>query len=144
MTKEKQDLIDYLVENISTENYDQLCEIYRKENKKEITRTDIVKNYIKDFLSDLENYDISLDKENWNEDNANEIISEITDNDVHIYYSDLWDYAPVFQWDIEEAIREYGFPEDNSIIKILQQGEYFFYKNLYSEFTSLISNFFQK
>lgn len=57
-----------------------------------------------------------------------DIISEIADNEVPIYYSDIWEEAKENQEYIEEALLEFGTPTDNrgqaDLMRIFQQGLY--------------------
>ena len=56
-----------------------------------------------------------------------DIISEIADNNVDIYTSDLLDWLRYNYSIVEDANREYGTPDD--IIKQCQQGQYYKYNN---------------
>lgn len=59
-----------------------------------------------------------------------DIITEIADNNVDIYYSDLFEWAKHNFEIIEEANEEFGAPND--IIKQIQQGEFLaFERELY-------------
>lgn len=57
-----------------------------------------------------------------------DIITEIADNQVPIYYSDIWEQAKDNIEEIEEALEEFGTPTDSNgnadLIKIFQQGIY--------------------
>lgn len=68
-----------------------------------------------------------------------DIITEIADNNVPIYTSEIWEQAKECQEDIEEALQEFGTPTDSrgcpDLIKIFQQGlcyknEHEIYENL--------------
>lgn len=58
-----------------------------------------------------------------------DIITEIADNKVDIYTSDLLEWAKGNYSDIEEALDEFGTPTDDSgkadFLKIIQQGQYY-------------------
>lgn len=59
-----------------------------------------------------------------------DIISKISDSDVDIYYSDLFEWAKDNWSYIDDACREFGMPDSkdsNIIIKLIQMGQY--YKN---------------
>lgn len=60
-----------------------------------------------------------------------DIITEIADNKVPIYYNDIWEEAKNNQEYIEEALQEFGTPTDENgkvdLMRIFQQGLY--YKN---------------
>lgn len=57
-----------------------------------------------------------------------DIISEIADNQVPIYYSDIWEEAKENQEYIEEGLSEFGTPTDSrgqaDLMRIFQQGLY--------------------
>lgn len=58
-----------------------------------------------------------------------DIITEIADNKVDIYTSDLLEWAKGNYSDIEEALDEFGTPTDSNgkadFLKIIQQGQYY-------------------
>lgn len=58
-----------------------------------------------------------------------DIITEIADNEVDIYTSDLLEWAKGNYSDIEEALDELGTPTDSNgkadFLKIIQQGQYY-------------------
>lgn len=57
-----------------------------------------------------------------------DIISEIADNQVPIYYSDIWEEAKENQEYIEEGLLQFGTPTDSrgqaDLMRIFQQGLY--------------------
>lgn len=54
-----------------------------------------------------------------------DIITEIADNNVPIYYSDIWEQAKENQEYIEEALTEFGTSTDSTdLMRIFQQGIY--------------------
>lgn len=68
-----------------------------------------------------------------------DIINEIADNNIAIYYSDIFEWAKSNVGYIEEALNEFGTPQDINgkvdFIRIIQQGQYYaneqdLYKNL--------------
>lgn len=69
-----------------------------------------------------------------------DIISEIADNNVDIYYNDLFEWAKNNTSWIEEANEELGTPTD--ITKQIQQGQYIAYtQELYDNFDDMIQLF---
>lgn len=69
-----------------------------------------------------------------------DIISEIADNHIDIYYNDLFDWAKGNTSWIEEANEELGTPND--IIEQIQQGQYIAYtQELYDNFNDMIQLF---
>ena len=57
------------------------------------------------------------------------IINEIADNNIAIYYSDIFEWAKNNIGYIEEALNELGTPQDSNgkadFIRIIQQGQYY-------------------
>ena len=66
-----------------------------------------------------------------------DIITEASDYKVDIYTSDLLDFAKENYEYIEYALDEFGTPKNSSgnadFIKILQQGEFYYYNELFYE-----------
>lgn len=59
------------------------------------------------------------------ENYINEIISEIANSYVSVYYVDLIEWLK-YNWEyVNEANKEFGVPEDGDIIKQVQQAQYF-------------------
>lgn len=58
-----------------------------------------------------------------------DIITEITDNHVAIYYNEIFEWAKNNVGYIEEALDEFGTPKDSNgktdFIRIIQQGQYY-------------------
>lgn len=74
-----------------------------------------------------------------------DIITEIADNHVDIYYSNLFKWATDNYAYIEEAEDEFGQPTDErgkfDIIKLIQQGQYYAYEQeLYENFRDIVLN----
>lgn len=64
-----------------------------------------------------------------------DMISEVADNFVDIYNSDLLDWAKNNYEYIEEALDEFGTPTDSNgradFIKMISQGEFLYYERLF-------------
>lgn len=64
-----------------------------------------------------------------------DMISEVADNFVDIYNSDLLDWVKNNYEYIEEALDEFGTPQDSNgradFIKMIQQGQYLYYERLF-------------
>lgn len=54
-------------------------------------------------------------------------IAECADNQVDIYYSDLWDWANGNEGYIDDAIDEFGWNKEKGIIGAIQMGQYKMY-----------------
>ena len=58
-----------------------------------------------------------------------DIITEIADNNIAIYYSEIFEWAKSNIGYIEEALNEFGTPQDSNgnadFIRIIQQGQYY-------------------
>lgn len=66
-----------------------------------------------------------------------DIISEIADNHVNIYYNDLFEWAKHNFSIIEEANEEFGTPND--MTKQIQQGQYYYNeRNLYENLKDIV------
>ena len=74
-----------------------------------------------------------------------DILTEIADNHVDIYYSDLFEWAKGNTTYIEEALDELGTPQYNGhtdFIGIIQQGQYYAYEQeLYENLEDIIKFF---
>lgn len=69
-----------------------------------------------------------------------DVISEIGDSNIDIYYYDLFEWAKNNFSIIEEANEEFGC--DNDITKQIQQGQYLYYTNdLYDNLEDIIKNY---
>ena len=74
-----------------------------------------------------------------------DVITEIADNDVDIYYSDLFEWAADNWSYIDDACQEFGMPscnDTNIIIKLIQQGQFYYNEQLlYEDLDSMLLNF---
>ena len=74
-----------------------------------------------------------------------DVITEIADNDVDIYYSDLFEWAKDNWSYIDDACQEFGMPscnDTNIIIKLIQQGQFYYNEQLlYEDLDSMLLNF---
>lgn len=95
-------------------------------NKMDYTRTlESIEN-IKNNL-DLGDYgDFFLDYDNGY---ICDIVSEIADNNICIYNNDIWNWARGNDSYIEEAMQEFGVPQDSrglpDLMRIFQQGQFY-------------------
>lgn len=66
-----------------------------------------------------------------------DMISEVADSFIDIYASDLLDWAKNNYDYIEDALNEFGTPQDSKgradFLQIIRQGEYYYYDNLFYE-----------
>lgn len=86
---------------------------------------------IEDLKNDLYLGDLGEYFRDYNNGYICDIITEIADNNVPIYYCDIWEQAKDNQEYIEEALQEFGTPTNSNgnadLMRIFQQGIY--YKN---------------
>lgn len=69
-----------------------------------------------------------------------DIITEIADNHIDIYTSDLFDWAKNYFCYIEEANTELGTPKD--ILQQIQQGQFYYYEqNIYNNLEDIMLNY---
>ena len=60
-----------------------------------------------------------------------DIITEICDNNVDIYNSDLWEWAKDNEYYIEQAINEFGIDSNNfDLMQLFRQGQYYYYEEI--------------
>ena len=72
-------------------------------------------------------------------------IRYIADENVDIYYSDLFEWAKYNYDYINEANEEFGMPEDGDIIKQIQQGQYYaIEQEIYEDLQDCIKNYAYK
>ena len=58
-----------------------------------------------------------------------DIITEVCDNNVDIYNSDLWDWAKDNEYYIEQAINEFGIDSNNfDLMGLFREGQYIYYQ----------------
>ena len=81
---------------------------------------------IKNLMSELCTGDFGERFCDYDKGDIGDIISEIADSEVDIYYSDLLDWAKGNVNYIEEATAEFGHP--GSFFKELQQGQFYAYE----------------
>lgn len=75
-----------------------------------------------------------------------DVISEIADNNIDIYYNDLFEWLKDNYGYIEEALAEFGTPTNYNghvdFIKIIQQGQYLAYEQeLYENLKDILKFF---
>ena len=91
-------------------------------NFMENVRIDELKNDL--CIGDLGEYFCDYDN-----GDVGDIITEIADAHIAIYYSDIFEWAKNNVGYIEKALREFGTPQDSNgnadFIKIIQQGQYY-------------------
>ena len=99
---------------------------------------DEIKNLnIGDYGDRLENYDGS--------DYIGDAITEVADESVDIYYSDLFEWAKKNYDYINEANEEFGIPRDGDIIKQIQQGQFYaIEQEIYEDLQDCIKNYAYK
>lgn len=158
-------LLDYLVNATNVDYYDIINKLHQnwvdeqkkdKKEVKELTRDEIVKNKINNFLSDygVEAEDLREYKEQnndfWNDGDKDgrcwcDIAQEQADGVCSIYNYTLWQEAPILSDYIEEALNEFGFEgcgvKERGIIGIFQMGQYHFYSGFYNEVLSNIKKY---
>ena len=98
---------------------------------------EIKKLNIGDYGDKLENYDGSS--------YICDVISEIADENVDSYYSDLFEWAKENYDYIDEANDEFGIPKDGDIIKQIQQGQFYaIEQEIYEDLQDCIKNYAYK
>src|SRR5574343_212651 len=78
---------------------------------------------LKEYYQDDEELKTAIDR-----DNISDTISEIADSNVDIYNSDLLEWLAGNYSVFEEAIDEFGFPNDNGkadLMRAIMQGQYY-------------------
>lgn len=81
---------------------------------------------IKDLMDGLYTGDFGDRFCDYNNGYICDIITEIADNNIDIYYSDLFDWAKGNTTYIDEATAEFGRPD--TFIQEIQQGQYYAYE----------------
>ena len=99
---------------------------------------DEIKNLnIGDYGDKLEDYDGSI--------YVGDAISYVADENVDIYYSDLFEWAKENYEYINEANEEFGIPKDGDIIKQIQQGQFYaIEQEIYEDLQDCIKNYAYK
>ena len=80
--------------------------------------------YEKEMLDEIVEYD---------NDYICDAIMEISDAYVSIYNYELWDLAPKLRYYIENSITEFGASANMDLIRIFQQGQYYYNSSLFYE-----------
>lgn len=107
-------------------------------DKFEYTGEFLDKTDLQDLLSNQKFGDFQ-ELVDWLEDDASDIISELADSKVDIYYYDLRKWSVDNYNYIEDAISEFGVDTKNpDFHKMIQMGQYLAYSN---EFYALASEF---
>lgn len=108
---------------------------------------------LKELKNDLYIGDFGEYFRDYNEGYICDIITEIADNHIPIYYNDIWKKAPAYQNEIEEALQEFGTPTDRNgnadLMRIFQQGIYLFnerniYENLEDSLKFFMYDYIEK
>ena len=83
---------------------------------------------IKDLKNDLYLGDLGEYFGDYDNGYIGDIITEIADNEIPIYYNDIWEEAKNNQEYIEEVLQEFGTPTDGTgnvdLMRVFQQGIY--------------------
>ena len=107
-------------------------------DKFEYTGEFLDKTDLQDLLSNQKFGDFQ-ELVDWLEDDASDMISELADSKVDIYYYDLRKWSVDNYNYIEDAISEFGVDTENpDFHKMIQSGQYLAYSN---EFYTLVSEF---
>lgn len=100
---------------------------------------------VSDLKNDVRVHDIQKRLCDYSDGYICDVITEIADNDVDIYYSDLFEWAKDNWSCIDDACREFGMPDSkdtNIIIKLIQQGQFYYNEQLlYEDLDSMLLNF---
>lgn len=108
---------------------------------------------IKDLKNDLYLGDLGEYFVDYNNGYIGDIITEIADNKVPIYYNDIWEEAKENQEYIEEVLQEFGTPTDETgnvdLMRVFQQGIYLknernLYENLEDIFKYYMYDYIEK
>ena len=78
---------------------------------------------LKEYYQDDEKLQVAID-----EDNISDVVSEIADNNVDIYNTDLLEWLAGNYSVFEEAIDEFGFPSNDGrgdLMKAIMLGQYY-------------------
>lgn len=107
-------------------------------DKFEYTGEFLDKTDLQDLLSNQKFGDFQ-ELVDWLEDDASDILSELADSKVDIYYYELRKWSVDNYSYIEDAIQEFGVDTKNpDFHKMIQSGQYYAYSN---EFYTLVSEF---
>ena len=147
----KKEILEFIREKTSMEVYDAICELQMQSRQREKEdfpnreqktwdRNEAVDGWIEDCLDTLEITEELIEK--WikkeveiDMDEKRDATNSYADTNTEIYNYFLWKHAPVLSDFIEDAILEYGLDmgKDITLIKIFQQGEYYFYEQFARE-----------
>lgn len=60
-----------------------------------------------------------------------DIITEVCDDKIDIYNSDLWEWAKDNEYYVEQAINEFGIDSNNfDLMGLFRQGQYYYYQEM--------------
>lgn len=82
---------------------------------------------VEELIDEISLNEISKEICNYSDGYISDIITEIADNNVDLYYYDLFKWLPDNYEYVEQAIDELGAPKEFDIPKAIQMGQ--FYKN---------------
>jgi len=148
-------ILEYIAENLELDIYDAICELQNLWNERErldfperevpnLSRNEKVKNWIEDCLNELGAKDDNI--KDLDIDEIEEPISQYADTNTEIYNYKLWRHAPILSGFIEEMIDQYGLINEGKIdlIKIFQQGEYYFYEKFARNVVDLLQQYIEE
>ena len=93
--------------------------------------------YVSELRKDLVYYDVQQQFCEYDNGYICDIISEIADRNIDIYNCDLFEWAKKHWEEIDYACQEFGMPDSkdtNIIIKLIQQGQFYYYEQLLYEY----------
>lgn len=98
---------------------------------------------IEDLKNNLFLGDCGEDITQYSHGDISDIIAETADNNVDIYNNDLMEWAKRNTSYIEDALREFGTPEDSNghpdFMRIIMQGQYYMYEqDLYNNIEDIL------
>lgn len=98
---------------------------------------------IEDLKNDLFLGELGEQITEYNNGYIGDIITEIADNNVDIYNNDLMEWAKGNTSYIEDALREFGTPEDSNghpdFMRIIMQGQYYMHEqDLYNNLEDIL------
>lgn len=90
-----------------------------------------VKERIKELENKYELDEIIYKFDGYNSGYICDIITEVCDNNIDIYNSNLWEWAKDNEYYIEEAVRNYGIDKNNfDLMRLFQMGQYYYYNEI--------------
>lgn len=138
----RENLIDYVVEELDFDVKDTLFEAGEPEKDSEISINGNAKYWVEDFFDyvGIDNYEDleqlkTEESDLWNDKNKNlnyfcDMASEWADREVDIYNNDLYRKSATFASYVDDAIEEFGFNKERGFIGLLQSGQYLFYSQV--------------